>query len=459
MGSGYVMHFVLGRHLGPDLYGIFGVVLYLTLMLRETFLPGFSQAVSKYTAENNKLAFPIGIEGIKIQLILSVSIFLLYLSLSGLIANLLGDVSLAPYLRLSSFIIPLYGIYAVFCGSLNGLRKFKLESLIWASRGIARTGFVIALVYLGFSVGGAILGLVLATLVAMLIAWYSWYNYRLGSISCTYQASKLIGFGIPIIFYSFAVFLLLDIDLLFVKGLLLENAMVGLYTSAKTLARAPYFIFSALSHSLFPSISRSFSMNNIDLSKKYINQSLRYTLIILVPIAFIVSGTADNLIQTVYSSKFVGAGASLSILIFGLSFFSVLMILSTIIMATGRPKISVVIAFGIVPINIVLNLILIPRYQLVGSALATSISFLCGLSIAAAYVYGKFKTLINPLSLLRISMASVIIYIISNIFPVSGIALIGHYMFLFALHIALLFLFGEIQKEDIRVVKDILQVA
>jgi len=78
MGTGYVMHFVLGRNLGPDLYGIFGVVLYLTLMLREIFLPGFSQAVSKYTAENNKLAFPIIVEGIKIQLILSIFIFLLY---------------------------------------------------------------------------------------------------------------------------------------------------------------------------------------------------------------------------------------------------------------------------------------------------------------------------------------------------------------------------------------------
>jgi len=227
-------------------------------------------------------------------------------------------------------------------------------------------------------------------------------------------------------------------------------------SNTKTLARVPYFIFDALSAGLFPSISRSFSMNDTELTRKYINQSLRYTLIILLPIAFIVSGTASNLVQTLYSSKFAGAGTPLSILIFGLSFFSVLMILSTIIMATGRPKTSMILAIGIVPVNIALNFILIPRYQLAGAALAVSISFLFGLSIAAAYVYARFKTLISPLSLLRISMASLIIYIISNIFPVSGVALIGYCVFLFALYIALLFLFGEIQKEDIRVAKDIL---
>jgi len=453
MGTGYVMHFVLGRNLGPDLYGIFGVVLYLTLMLREIFLPGFSQAVSKYTAENNKLAFPIIVEGIKIQLILSIFIFLLYFSLSGFVANLLSDVRLVPYLRLSAFIIPLYGIYSVFCGSLNGLRKFKVQSLIWALRGVARAGFVIALVFLGFSVGGAVLGLVLAAFVMMLIAWYLG---RLGSTPGTFQSSKLIGFGIPIIIYSSALFLLLDVDLLFVKGLLLENAAVGLYTSAKTLARVPYFIFNALSHSLFPSISRSFSVKDIALTKKYINQSLRYTAMILVPIASVVSGTAESLVRTVYSSGFAGAGTPLSILIFGISIFSVFMILSTIIMATGRPKISMIIALGIVPINIVLNYMLIPRYELVGAALATLVSFLGGLCVAAVYIYVKFKTLMSIFSLLRISAASVIIFIISIKLSFTGMALAGEYIVLFALYVALLFFFGEIRREDMRIAKDIL---
>ena len=452
MGTGYVMHFVLGRSLGPELYGIFGVVLYLTLMLREIFLPGFSQAVSKYTAENNKLAFPIIIQGIKIQLILSFFIFCLYIALSGFIAKSLGDMRLVPYLRLSAFIIPLYGIYSVFCGSLNGLRKFKIQSLIWASRGIARAGLVIALVLLGFSVGGAVFGLVLAAVVMMFIAWYLG---RLDSVAGKFETSKLIGFGVPIILYSSALFLLLDVDLLFVKGLLSENAAVGFYTSAKTLARVPYFIFNALSHSLFPSISRSFSVNDIALTKKYINQSLRYTSMILLPIAFIVSGTAGNLVRTVYSSEFAGAGTPLSILIFGISVFSVFMIMSTIIMAIGRPKISMIIAIGIVPINIVLNFTLIPQYELAGAALATLTSFVLGLLVAAAYVYAKFNTLMSLLSLLRISAASVVVFIISIKLPFTGIALAGEYLVLSALYVGLLFFIREIRKDDVRIAKDI----
>jgi len=452
MGSGYVMHFAVGRWLGPGLYGIFGLVLYLTVMLRAAFLEGIPKAVSKYTAEDNSNANAIKKEAIRIQIVLSTFIFVIFFSLSGTIASMLNDPRLAPHLRLSAFMIPLYSLYLVFTGTLSGLRRFRTLSLTYTIYALARMGLVLVLIFLGFSVGGAVLGLVLAAFVGMLVA----YNCcRSGVTSSRFRRSKLIGFGTPIIVYSVAVFLLLDVDLLFVKGLLSENVLVGLYTSAKTLARVPYFVFAALSTSLFPSIARSFSMNDIDLTKKYINQSLRYTLIISFPIAFIVSGTADSLIETVYSASFAGAGPSLSILIFALSFFSGFMILSTIIMGIGHPGISTILAAVMLLVNVFLNFILIPRYQLLGGALAASVSFLLGLALAAAYVYAKFHTLVNPSSLLRIFVASAIVYIISIKFSIPGIPLFGQYICLFALYLVLLLFLREIRKEDIGVARGI----
>ena len=87
---------------------------------------------------------------------------------------------------------------------------------------------------------------------------------------------------------------LMNIDLLFVKAMVIDNAKTGFYTSATTLARTPYFIFIALSATLLPSISKSIANNDFKLTNKYINQSLRYLLLLLIPGTLLVSATSKN---------------------------------------------------------------------------------------------------------------------------------------------------------------------
>ena len=130
--------------------------------------------------------------------------------------------------------------------------------------------------------------------------------------------SKIIKFAAPVILFSLAFNLVMSLDLFFVKAILREKAQVGFYTSAVALSKAPYFIFLALSSTLFPSIAKSTSnKGSEELTKRYINQSLRYVLIFLVPCAFIISATSRDLISLVYTGKYLTAAYPLSILIFG----------------------------------------------------------------------------------------------------------------------------------------------
>ncbi len=451
--TSYAMHLILGRRLGPGLYGTFGVVIYIATTIRAFLLTGIPRAVAKYTSENNSLGNVIKREALKIQAIFSLAIFSLYFSLSGIIAKLLNDPSLAIYLRMSAFIIPLAGITAVFTYSFSGLRKFKLQAVLKGIYYIARAGIVVALVYLGYALKGAVLGLVLANLIILLIASYLG---RFNSAEGSFPALKLIKFAVPIIFFSCSMVLLMSLDLLFVKAMIAEKAVAGFYTSAKTFARVPYYLFSALSITLLPSVSRSIAANDSALTKKYINQALRYMLLFLAPITCIISTTASDLIKISYSVRYIEAGVPLSILIFGFLFFSVFMVLSTIITASGRPKISMSFALLMIPVNILLNIILISRYQMLGAAVATSITFLFGLSIAAVYVYKKFRTLVSVHSVFNIFVAAAIVFIISVGFPVSGIALLGKYIALFVLYFLLLFMLKEIGKEDVDVARNII---
>jgi O-antigen/teichoic acid export membrane protein len=451
--SGYAIHFGLGRYLGPALYGTFGVIIALLTISETLLLRGIREAVTKFTSEDEKSASSIKNKALEIQAVFSLLVFIFLISFAPLIADKLNDPGLVNYIRLSTFIIPVMALYTVYNGHLNGIRAFEKQAKTGIVYSLTKVFAVFALVFIGLKINGAILGYLIAALIGMLVAKH--YCVFKTDTKNDFKASKLIKFAVPLIIYSIGFVLLMNMDLLFVKAMVVDNAKTGFYTSATTLARTPYIIFLALSATLLPSISKSTANNDLKLTKKYINQSLRYLLLLLIPGALLVSATSKNLISLVYTAKYINAAPSLSILIFGLTFLAVFVIITTIITASGKPKVSMIVALMLVPIDVVLNLTLIPIFELKGAALATTITAFIGLVIAASYVFKRFGTLMSPISFIRIGGASLIIYFIAISYSFSGVLLVASYIFLFLVYLGLLWISKEINKEDIEVVKDI----
>lgn len=451
--SGYALHFGVGRHLGPELYGIIGVIFSLLALTQVIFRAGINRAVSKLTAENNELANTIKNKALKIILPLAGAVFIFYFIFADFIANLLNDPSLVPYMRLSAFEIPLTAAYVVYRASLNGMRAFGKLSKIVIIYSITKVFSVLILILLGFSISGVIIGYIIASFVAMLFA----RNYcKFISVNNDFDIRKIFSFAIPVLFFSLASTLILNIDLLSIKSILKENTLTGYYTSASTLARPTLSIFTALSTTLFPSIVLAYSKEDKKQVINYINQSLRYLLILLLPLLFLVSATSENLISMVYTDKYAPAAPALSILVFGLGFITLYGVLNTIIMAIGRPKVSMYIAFSLVPIDLILNLTLIPLYQLEGAAIATTVTAVIGVVISAAYIFKKFKTLVSPLSFVRILIGSIFIYFISAKYTLTGIFLPFEYIILFLVYLSFLWIVGEIKGKDIETVRGII---
>ncbi len=457
--SSYAIHFGLGRYLGPELYGTFGIILSLLTICRVLVEPGTVRAISKYTAERKELAVAIKNQAIKIQIILALIIFASLFALAPSIANLLKDSTLIPYIRFIAFFIPISSLYAIYFGLLNGIRAFGKQAAVSIIYHLVKVLVVFALVYLGFKVYGAIGGYLIASVVSLVMARYYWISKdsKDGEVTDNFQMSKIVKFAAPIILFSLAFNLVVSLDLFFVKAILGEKAQAGFYTSAAALSKVPYFIFLALGDTLFPSIAKSTSnKGNEELTRKYINQSLRYTLIFLIPCSFIISATSQDLISLVYTETYLAAVAPLSILIFGLTFLCLFIILTTVITASGKPKISLVMVLVLLVINILLNTTLVPIYGLSGAALATTITGSSGLLMSGIYVYRRFHALTKLLSLFRIVAASSIIYLIARSFSVSGVSLLGYYVGLILIYFALLFIFREIREEDIQVARGVL---
>jgi stage V sporulation protein B len=453
--AGYIIHFWLGRYLGPADYGAFGVVLYLmnTINLLITF--GIPRSASKFIAEDYSKAGSIIREANRIQLVFCALLFGLYLGLAGVIAGLFKDASLAPYIRISALAIPAYALYSIYgAGYLNGLRKFGRQALASIGDSITKVGAVIALVLFGFGVGGAIAGYILAALAGFLLAWKFLRPVEKSKVNFGWR--KLVGFGIPATLFAATFFLLMSIDLFAVKAIGGGETEAGYYTSATTISRVSYFLFAGLAMTLLPSISKSTSSNNTELTKGYIQQSMRYMLMVLIPGVLLISATSADLLTLVYSSRYIEAASSLRILAFGLGLLSLFFVLAHIIMGSGRPKIALWIALPLVGVDILLNIFLIPRYGLVGAAWATTITGFLGVCAASVYTLWRFKTLTNLKSLGRICLASAVIYVIALqvSLPVVWLPLI--YIGLLALYGGLLLLTRELKREDLATLRRIL---
>ena len=457
----YLLHIFLAKYLGPSLYGVFGVLMSMYLINRNFLNIGIPRAVSKFISESKENIASIFRTAFKLEMVVAIAFGLIFLFFAPLIAGILHDLSLVKYIRfLAVMVIPLSLISLYLHGCLNGLKEFKKQALVKTIYPVLRLIFTLLLVYQGFQIWGVLFGYFIALVIVLIIAIIVCKPLikKDKNISKLFPWKKLLYFAIPLTIASFGLTLIRNVNTLFIKSLLMDNTLVGIYTSAVTLSNVSFVIFAALPLTLLPSVSKSHAAGDIHLTRKYISHSLRYLLLLLLPIAAIIAATSKELIVLFYSANYIQAAPVLSILIFGSTFLSVFITLSSVIVGIGKPKVQMKLVLLLVVILSILNIIIIPKYGLIGSALAFSAAALLAAILSGSYVYHKFKILISMKSLLRILTASALVLVLAQYWHYSGFYLIITYIALYLLYLLVLLLLGEINQADISLYRKIFKI-
>ena len=447
VASGYAVHIGMGRILGPEQYGEFGVIMSLLAVLEVFLVRGVRDTVTKYTAEFPDKFQAIKRQALRIESVFGGILFLLFAGAAKPIALVFHNVSLAPALRISAFIIPFIALYSVFIGTLSGKMMFGRRSIAMNVQSLGKVAGVYLFTLLGFGLEGAVAGYVVSYVLAFFAAIYLSSDDK--KEDGAFSAAKIISFAIPIVVFWGTLSLLMNLDIFLVKTLIRDAQAAGFYTSALALTRAPYFVFYAFAITLLPVISQLTSLNHLREAHRYVNQSLRLLLIMLTPLAFFTSGSSSQIIRLLYSSRYVPAARPLGILIFGVTFLTVFSVLAAVITGSGRPRTSMALALALLPLDLLLNLLLIPRFGLSGAATATTLTCLVGVLVAGLLVQNKFGSLLSGHSFLKILLGSLPLYFVPRLWPVSGWSLVPYGFGLFGIYILLLIIFKEIQAKDL----------
>ena len=166
----------------------------------------------------------------------------------------------------------------------------------------------------------------------------------------------------------------------YIDSILLSKLMgdreVGWYSIPYKITYAFQFIPSALVAALYPKFSEYFVTDKNKLAYT-LERSFKYLLIIVFPIVFGISILAKDIVLSLYTAEYLNSVLPLQILLVGLIFSFVSFPLGSFLNACNKQVSQTVIVFSIMVINIISNLILIPRLGVMGAALSALIGNFC----------------------------------------------------------------------------------
>jgi len=186
-------------------------------------------------------------------------------------------------------------------------------------------------------------------------------------------AKKLLKDSFPLILSGIVIAIYMKIDQIMIKNMLAANEL-GFYASAVKICESFYFIPMAVANSVFPAIisarTRSKKLYKLRLQQLYDLMSW-----ISIGIAIVITLFASQIVILLYGEKFISASPVLQIYIWSAVATFLGVASSQFLVAENLTKISFYRTLIGMIINVILNFILIPRVGIIGSAIATLISY------------------------------------------------------------------------------------
>lgn len=183
---------------------------------------------------------------------------------------------------------------------------------------------------------------------------------------------EALPFGLTVIFVT--IFYWIDTVMLSVmKG----NAVVGWYNVAYRMVLALGFIPAAFSFAIYPVMSKFYTTSRNSLRLSY-EKYFKCMVIVAVPIGVGTTLLAQRFIALIFGAEYANAIPALQILVWSSVFIFINASIARLLEATNKQMIITKIVGICAGLNVVLNLILIPRYSLIGASITTVLTeFLC----------------------------------------------------------------------------------
>lgn len=378
----YANNIVIQRALGVGFFGLYSASLSLVTLISSIFDMGMDNAMIRYIAiyrgrkqQTNSIrslvifcTSLVGITGLLGAFIVLV--------LAPVLAALIHKPEATPVLQILAPIIPLLCMQTVWTGGLQGLKEFKRR--VFIQRFLVPLVLLLlmtgALLFWRNITGVAVLAL-LSTIISTTINLYFLFR-AVSRISGRgeekYEVRTWLGFALPNFLTTIVNTMLDSIDTLLL-AFFVSNVQIGLYAAAIKISLFISLPLTSLNIVFMPTIADLYARKELQRLEAMFKIVTKWTITLSLPI-FVISTLFSVPLLELSGKSFVEAWPLLIALSVGYMISAATGSVGFMLLMTGHQKYSLFNSLATIILNIVLGLILTPRYGAIGTAISTGVA-------------------------------------------------------------------------------------
>lgn len=449
---------IIGRVLGPEVYGkyvfITSFLVFFSILPKLGMDNGIISFLSRSTLSNEAKKSILSYS-LLTTLILNLLVLLIsYINKDFIFHKLInGDVYGELFLWLLPTVL-LTSINALLTSSLKAIRRVKeitiIENILNPIIKLILF-FILVFVFHMKSYYSLIILLYVNSLTSLIYYIVRLNKYNLiGKINREFENKQLIRFSVPLLFTGIVSILLLNADR-YLIGYFQDARQVGIYKLAIQFGTLSSVALASVNTIFAPLISNLYHNDRMDDMEKIYKFTTKWiTIINLMIFGMILVFSKD--IMSIPGKGFIDGSSALIIISIGQIVNSLVGSVGYINIMTGRPKADLSSNIVAMVLNLLLNVLLIPRFGIDGSAIATAIALFTKNIMNFTLMYRNLK--MNPYDksylklILVLSISVITILFVSKIIPANyWVRLIVGGSIYSGIFIVLLFLFVLTKNE------------
>ncbi|MFB6081540.1 MAG: flippase [Halanaeroarchaeum sp.] len=462
LGISFLAKVVIARVLGPIDYGAVSLGVTTMIFLSTFTVMGLNAGVGRYLPRYEDPGDRRGVvvSAFQVAMPVSVVVGVAIAALSGPIARYaFHDPAVAPYLLIFGLAIPFGALMRLATGAIQGMQLAVPKVIVQnVTPPVTRFGAVLLAVGLGFGALGIATAYALAYVLAGLVGLY--YVVRktplLDDVRPTPMRRELLRFSAPLVVTAAMSFVLGDVDT-FMLGYFADTGAVGVYNVIYPISQLLTMALGAIGFMFMPVISSLDAEGATAEMHRTYQVVTKWVFMATLPVFLVVALFPTMTITVTFGGEYAVGAAALSVLAVAYFSHAIAGPNANVLTAIGNTRTIMWDNVAIATLNVVLNLVLIPRYGYYGAAVATAASYILLNVLYSTQLYREtgihpFSTgLVRP-GFIASVLVAVVYWVTRTFFQITVPLLVGMFVVFMVLYAVVILRFGGIEDEEIMLV-------
>ncbi len=453
----YFYRMVVAR-IGVEEYGLLSLGLAVFGILTTISMLGLSTGVTRYFAFYKAKKDLSKVKGvifsslkmtIPVAIILSLILFFFSNSISVFFFH---NIKLSPILKIFSIGFFFFLLKEIFCSAIVGAKKISYDVFTRNFfENFMRILLTLLLIYLGYGLFGATVAYVLSIILTAFVSFYFLNKIfpLFSKIKTNFITKEITKYSLPLLFSSILTQVIVWTDVLMI-GYFRTTSEVGIYNIALPTATLLAIIPGGIIGIFLPVMTELLAKNKNKEFKQTLKISSKWIFFINLPIFFILLLFSKQILLFLFGKEYLAGNSALIILCSGYIIYQTFNICRSTLNVIKKTKINLINTVVAALINIILNYILIPKYGMIGGAIATSTSLIIFGILVFIEVYYLTKIISIKWNYLKAIIAGLLTMFFITKINLNFILLIIIFLIIYSFFLIIL---RSLEREDIEILK------